>query len=82
MPCFRCSYQGAENGSGGFVFDDRALGMPLHGEHEVVGGGAFQRFDDTVVGAAGGDAEALADLVRGLVMGRVYGQDELLSLSG
>jgi hypothetical protein len=49
--------------------------MPLHGEHEVVRGGAFERFDDAVVGAAGGDAQALTDFIRGLVMGRVYGQD-------
>ena len=59
-----CFDQGAEDGAGGFVVIDRALGMPLHREHEMIGGSAFQRFDDAVVGAAGDDAQAVADLSR------------------
>ena len=59
---------------------DRALGMPLHREHEVIGGSAFQGFDDAVVGAAGHDAQAIADRVGRLMMRRVYRDDEFVSL--
>jgi hypothetical protein len=48
----------------------------------MIRGGAFQGFDDAVGGAAGGDAEALADGVGGLVVGGVYGEEELASLRG
>jgi hypothetical protein len=48
--------EGAENGAGSRVVFDRALGMPLHGQHEMIGGGAFEGFDDAVGGAAANDA--------------------------
>jgi hypothetical protein len=49
--------------------------MPLDCENKMIGGSAFEGFDDVVGGAAGGDAEALADGVGGLVVGGVYGED-------
>jgi hypothetical protein len=51
--------------------------MPLHGEHEMIGGGAFEGFDDAVGGAAGHDAEAFADGVGGLMVRGVHGEDQL-----
>jgi len=66
---------------GGLVIIDRALGMPLDGEHEVIGGSAFQRFDDAIVGAASGDAKALADCLGGLMMRRIHGNDEFVFFS-
>jgi len=50
VPIFRGFDLGAEDGAGRFVFIHRALGMPLHRQHEVIGGRSFQRFDDPVVG--------------------------------
>ena len=37
--------------------------MPLHCQHEMIGSSSFERFDDAVIGAAGDDAEAVADYV-------------------
>ena len=55
----------------------RALWVPLHGQNEVIGGGAFQGFDDVVVRTAGRDLEAVTDDVsRGLVMAGIGGDDE------
>lgn len=70
-------YQSAEDCAGGFVFIDGALGMPLYRQHEVIGRSSFHSFDDTVVGAAGSDAQAISDRAGGLVVGRVDGHDEL-----
>jgi len=50
--------------------------MPLHGKHEVIGRGAFEGFDDAIVGAAGDDTQAVADRVGGLMVGGVDGDDE------
>lgn len=61
LPRFRRFDQGAEDGAGGLVFIYGALGVPLHGEHEVIWGSSFQGFDDAVVGAAGGDPQAIAN---------------------
>ena len=37
-------YEGAEHGPRGRFAIARALGMPLHAQHEVIGGGPFHRF--------------------------------------
>jgi hypothetical protein len=65
----------------GVVFD-RALGMPLHGEHEMIFGIAFEGFDDEVIGAAGDDAQARSDRVGGLMMGGVNRENEVFFPSG
>src|SRR5271169_281226 len=43
----------------------------------MIWGGAFDGFDDAVGGAAGYDAEALADGVCRLVVGGVYGEEKI-----
>ncbi len=50
--------------------------MPLHGEYEMVGRGAFEGFDDAVGSAAGNDAQAMADGVGGLMVRGVDVEDE------
>jgi hypothetical protein len=56
-----------------------ALRMPLDAKDEVMGVGvwglaAFYGFDDGILGAAGGDTEAVAGDADGLVMARVDGE--------
>ena len=55
---------------------DRALRMPLHRKHEMIRGGALERFDDSVLGRAGDHAQSIADNVRGLVMARIHRDDK------
>jgi len=45
--------QGLKDRSGGFVRIHGTLGMPLHCQHEVIGDGSFEGFDDAVFEAAG-----------------------------
>ena len=64
-----------------------ALGVPLDAEDEMGGGvggvlAAFDGFDDGVLGAAGGDAEAVAGDADGLVVGGVDGEAEEAVLRG
>jgi hypothetical protein len=73
--------QGAEEGARADVFVHGALGVPLHGQDEMIGRSAFQGFDDAVVGAAGDGAQTIADDVGGLMVGGVHGYDEF-SLRG
>src|ERR1700730_13341062 len=68
--------QGAENGTRCFMVLHRARGGPFHREHEMIRRTSFQSFNDAIVGTAGGDAEAVADHVGGLVMRRVHGQNQ------
>ena len=56
--------------------------MPLHGEHEVIGGCAFEGFDDAIFQAAGDDAQAIADLVRRLMVRRIHGEDRAVAFGG
>ena len=53
-----------------------ALGVPLDCQDEVARGVGFYGFDDGVLGAAGGDAEALAGDSDGLVVAGVDGEAE------
>lgn len=55
------------------VLIHRAFGMPLNGEHKVVGGSSFEGLDDAIVGAAGDDAESIAGAVRGLMVAGIDG---------
>src|SRR5260370_32475290 len=80
-PCLRGFDQCAEDGAGGFVLIHGTLGVPLHGNHEVICGSAFQSFDDAVVGTAGGDAQAASDCVSGLMIRRGYRERELVPSS-
>jgi hypothetical protein len=70
----RCD-ESAENGAGGRIFFSRTFGMPLYGQHEMIGRGAFERFDDAVGGAASDDAQAFADAFGGLMVGGVDGEN-------
>lgn len=74
--------EGAEQGAGGFIEVEGALGVPLHGYDEVTGGGAFEGFDNAVVGAEGDLAQALAEGGGGLVVRGVDGDCEAVSLKG
>ena len=53
--------------------------MPLHCQHKMIVCGSFEGFDDAVVWTAGYDAQALADCLRGLMVGRVHGNDQATS---
>jgi hypothetical protein len=79
--------EAVEEGAGGGADVVAALGMPLHAEDEVSGGAfgglaAFDGFDDAVLRAAGGDAEAVAGDADGLVVAGVDGQAEEVVLFG
>ena len=74
--------EGAEEGAGGFVVVEGALGVPLDGDDKVIGRGAFQGFDDAVVGAVSDRAKALAEGRGGLVVGGVDGDGEAADLRG
>jgi hypothetical protein len=74
--------QTGEKGARVQIIVKRALGVPLDRKNEVIGSGAFQSFDDVVVGTASRDTEAVTDEVScGLVMARVDGNGKT-SLSG
>ena len=80
-------YEALEEGFGGGADVVAALGVPLDAEDEVgvgVGGvlAAFDGFDDGVLGAAGGDAEAVAGDADGLVVAGVDGETEESVLFG
>ena len=79
--------EAVEDGLGGGADVVAALGVPLEAEDEVgvaVFGGlaAFDGFDDGVLGAAGGDAEAVAGDADGLMVAGVDGQAEEAVLFG
>jgi len=79
LPGFRLGDEAVEEGSGGGAQVVTALGMPLDTEDEV-GGGAFgglSPFDclnDSILGAAGGDAKAVAGDADGLMMAGINGE--------
>ena len=69
--------EAGEEGAGGGVVFEAALRVPLDAEGEGVAGcvgGVFDGFDDSVFGAAGGDAEAVAGDADGLVVAGVDSQ--------
>jgi len=78
--------EAVEDGAGGGADVVAALGMPLDSEDEVgvAFGGltAFYGFDDGVLRAAGGDAEAVAGDADGLMMAGVDGEAEEIVLFG
>ena len=79
--------EAVEEGAGGRADVVAALGMPLDAENEVGGGAfaglaAFDGFDDGVLRAAGGDAEAVAGDADGLMVAGVDGQAEEVVLFG
>lgn len=83
-PCARFGDEAVEEGTGGRADVIAALGMPLNSEDEVrlIGGqasgslAAFYRFDDSVLGTAGGDAEAIAGDADGLMVAGVDGEPQ------
>ncbi len=86
-PGGRFGYEALEEGSGGGADVVAALGVPLDSEDEVVGGGveglaAFYRFDDSILGAAGGYSEVVARDAYGLVVAGVDGETEETVLFG
>jgi hypothetical protein len=46
--------------------------MPLHGQHKMIRVGAFNGFDDAVVGAACHDSQILAHNIGRLMMAGVH----------
>ncbi len=76
MPVGGCFEEASEEGSGGGADVHAALWVPLDGEDIVVWVGAFHSFDDGVLVAAGGDGEALAGAIDGLVVAGVYREPE------
>jgi hypothetical protein len=79
--------EAVEQGAGGGADIVAALRVPLDAKDEVSGGAfsglaAFDGFDDGVLGAAGGDAEAVARDAAGLVMAGVDGEAEEVVLLG
>jgi hypothetical protein len=86
-PGGRFGDEAVEEGLGGGADVVAALGVPLDAEDEVVRGGvrgltAFDGFDDGVLRAAGGDAEAVAGNANGLVVAGVDGETEETVLLG
>jgi hypothetical protein len=80
-PCGGFGNKAVEEGPGGGADVVAALGVPLDTEDEVGGGAfgglaAFDRFDDGVLGAAGGDAETVAGDADGLMVAGVDGETE------
>src|SRR5271155_3309873 len=80
-------YESVEEGAGGWADVVAAFGMPLDAEDEVGGGAfgslaAFDGFDDCVLRAAGGDAEAIARDADGLVVAGVDGEAKEAALLG
>jgi hypothetical protein len=76
-----------EEGAGGGADVVAALGVPLDTEDEMGGGSfgglaAFDRFDDGVLGTAGGDAQAVAGDADGLMVAGVDGEAEEVILLG
>jgi len=81
LPCGGFGDEAVEEGAGCGADVVTALGVPLDAEDKVavwiVGVlTAFDGFDDGVLGAAGGDAEAVAGDADGLVMAGVDGEAE------
>ena len=86
-PCGGFGDKAVEEGAGGEADVVAALGVPLDAEDEVGGGAfggltAFDGLDDGVLGAAGGDAEAVAGDADGLMMAGVDGETEEVVLLG
>lgn len=72
-PCDGFGDEAIEESTGGGADIVTALGMPLDSKDEVRSGAlgglaAFNRFDDRVLRAAGGDAETIAGDADGLMM--------------
>src|SRR5258707_8910162 len=79
--------EAVEEGTGGGADVVASLWVPLDAEAEVGGGAfgglaAFDGFNDGVLGAAGGDAEAVARDAYGLMVAGVDGQAEEVVLLG
>ena len=86
-PCGGFGDKAVEEGAGGEADVVAALGVPLDAEDEVGGGAfggltAFDGLDDGVLGAAGGDAEAVAGDADGLMVAGVDGETEETVLIG
>src|SRR5208282_842780 len=63
----------SEDAARHFVFLEGSLGVPLHAEDPVPGGGSLDGFDDVVLGRAGDDAQGIAGGGYCLVMAGVDG---------
>jgi hypothetical protein len=74
--------EGSKKRAGGFVVVEGAFGVPLDCDDEVIGSGAFEGFDNAVVGAEGDLAQALAEGGGGLVVRGVDGDFEAVDLGG
>jgi hypothetical protein len=64
--------QGTKEFARRFIIVDRSLGVPLHGQDEMIGCSSFHRLDDAVIGAASHDTQSFADRIGGLMMGRIH----------
>ena len=77
LPALTCSIdEGAEDGARSRILLHRALGMPLHREHEMIRRGSFDGLNDAIVRTARDNAQPISQHVCGLMMRRVNGYYE------
>jgi hypothetical protein len=68
LPCAGCLDEGGEEGAREGADGVGAFGVPLDGDHELIGRVELDGFDDSVVGGYGADAEIVADPADGLMV--------------